>query len=52
MKYNIYQADQFTPEFLIATFNTKEEAEKELNRIEKESIVHDMFTFFWIKQEK
>lgn len=50
-EYNIYQADQFTPEVIIATYNDKEEAELELSKIQKESIKHDMFTCFYIKEE-
>ena len=50
-EYNIYQCDEFTPAFKIATFNTREEADIELGKIQEESIKYDMFTCFYIKEE-
>ena len=50
-EYNIYQCDEFTPAFKIATFDTKEEADIELEKIQEESIKHDMFTYFYIREE-
>jgi len=51
MKFNIYQVDEFTPPFKISSFDTKEEADIELEKIEKESSVYDDFTCFYIQGE-
>ena len=48
---DIYQVDEFTPEVKIASYDTEEEANIELEKIEKESIKYDMFTCFFIKKE-
>lgn len=50
-KYIIYQGDEFTPAFKISSFDTREEADAELKKTQEESIVHDMFTCFWVKEE-
>ena len=49
-KFKLYQADEFSPEFVKESFDTKEEAEQRLEELEKESIKHDMFTCFFIKE--
>ncbi len=50
-EYNIYQCDEFTPEFKIASFDNKEQAEENLSSTIKESAQHDEFTCFFIKEE-
>lgn len=51
MKYNIYQVDEFTPAFKIGSYDTEEEANIELEKIEKESSLVDEYTCFFIKKE-
>lgn len=51
-QYVIHQVDEFTPAQKIATFDTKNEAEKELDKIENESTKIDEFTCFYISEEK
>lgn len=50
-QYVIYQADRFTPAQKIASFDNKDEAEKELERIQNESCKVDEFTCFYIDEE-
>lgn len=50
-KFNLYQADEFSPEFIKETFDLKEDAEKRLLELEKESLKHDCFTCFYLKEE-
>lgn len=50
-RYVIHQVDEFTPAQKIATFDTKNEAEKELEKIENESTKIDEFTCFYISEE-
>lgn len=49
-KYAICQGDRFSSHFEISKHKTKEDAEKELKRIEQESLKYDCFTCFYIKK--
>lgn len=48
--FNINQGDRFSPSFIVNTFNTKEEAEQEANKMQSKSIIHDAYTSFWIEE--
>jgi len=50
-QYVIYQADRFTPAQKIASFDNKDEAEKELQRMQNESCKVDEFTCFYIEEK-
>ena len=49
-QYVIYQGDEFTPAQNIATFDNKNEAEEELERIQNESCKVDDFTCFYMEE--
>jgi hypothetical protein len=49
--FNLYQVDEFSPEFVKESFDNKEEAVERLNELEEESVKHDMFSCFYIKEE-
>ncbi|OCL83711.1 YopX protein [Aliarcobacter thereius] len=50
-KFNIYQYDEFTPPFKIASFDNLNAAKEELEKIQDNSIKHDAYTCFCIKEE-
>lgn len=49
-QYVIYQGDEFTPAQKIATFDNKNEADEELERIQNESCKVDDFTCFYMEE--
>ena len=48
--FYVCQGDKFSPSFIVDTFNTKEEAEKEADKMQSESIIHDAYTSFWVEE--
>ena len=49
-KYDVYQGDRFTPAVKIASFENQYEAENYRDKAENESIKHDAYTCFFIKE--